>query len=547
MIRQSHPITPKRGVRAISVCLFLVIPLVQGQPSTGTYTTYIAGRGVLTESYSFTSAPDGTLKAEAEIVASGIRQRALTVAPQGKPGSFSIEAGGVKQLSAEFHEGTIKLQIGAQAERELKTKAAVFLENLVWHHFLFLLNQYDVKKGGPQTFTAFLPTQAVEFDVRVEHVGSPSYVVGGKPVTTERYRVTSTSGPAVDIWTDEARVPHLFNIETQAVKAVRQGSEELADAILAAAKPSMSDPFHSEEVTFQNGEVTLAGALTIPKTGIGRFPAAVLISGSGGQDRDGKVGVAGLYQAIAERLSSNGIAVLRHDDRGVGKSTMPTKPTSYRDLINDSKAGVEYLRRRKEIDPDRIALVGHSEGGATATIIASEDARIAAVVLLAGASLTTLESILVEQTLYQVAIQKPVNPSEREKWPELVRRLLMMIDEAKSGKADVKATDLNEYFRQHLKLDLPTAVKRLRCPALILQGERDANVLAHHAITVAQALADAGNKQVVVRIFPNLSHSFMPSPLDKAVPPEHRTQISQEFLDTLQQWVVETLRGSAKN
>jgi len=85
------------------------------------------------------------------------------------------------------------------------------------------------------------------------------------------------------------------------------------------------------------------------------------------------------------------VAVLRHDDRGAGKSAMPKTPTTYRDLINDSKAAVEYLRSRKDIDPDRIALIGHSEGGASATIIASEDSRIAAIALLAGAVLANYE------------------------------------------------------------------------------------------------------------------------------------------------------------
>jgi dipeptidyl aminopeptidase/acylaminoacyl peptidase len=115
---------------------------------------------------------------------------------------------------------------------------------------------------------------------------------------------------------------------------------------------------------------------------------------------------------------------------------MPKAPTTYRDLINDSKGAVQYLRTRGDIDPDRIVLIGHSEGGTTATIIASEDPKIAAIALLAGAIGVNLEQTLLEQTIYQQALERLTNPLDREKYPQIVRWLMTQIDEAKSGKAD---------------------------------------------------------------------------------------------------------------
>jgi uncharacterized protein len=103
--------------------------------------------------------------------------------------------------------------------------------------------------------------------------------------------------------------------------------------------------------------------------------------------------------------------------------------------------------------------------------------------------------------------------------------------------------DLREYIRQHLALNQAEIYKRIRCPVLILQGERDALVLAHHAVTAARALADAGNKQVLVRIFPNLSHIFTPSPLDRSLAAENKNDISPEALETIQKWVVEVVIG----
>ena len=146
---------------------------------------------------------------------------------------------------------------------------------------------------------------------------------------------------------------------------MRHGAEDLAAVVFASSArpgPSEKDPYTTEEVTFRNGEQQLAGTLTIPKGAGAPHPAAILITGSGGQDRDG-TGVANIYRLIAERLSSNGVAVLRADDRGVGKSTpLANKASSYRDLVADTRAAFEYLLTRGDIDKNRVALVGHSEG-----------------------------------------------------------------------------------------------------------------------------------------------------------------------------------------
>jgi len=459
---------------------------------------------------------------------------------KGRPVSFLAQAGETKLISAAFDSSGVKLQIAGQAERQLTTKATVILENAVWHHFIFLFNQYDAQKGGSQNFSAFLPSRAMDFDVQVERTATPTFEIGGKQVATERYRIVSSSGLILDAWTDFSRTPLLILLEAQGVKVVREGSEQLAEAV---SKPLVTEGYLSEEVMFQNGDVSLSGTLTIPRGADKRRPAALLISGSGSQDRDGNPGVFSFYKLIAEKLSVNGVAVLRHDDRGVGKSAMPKTPTSYRDLVNDSKAAVQYLRSRSDIDPDRIALIGHSEGGTTATTIASEDSKIAAISLLAGAIGVNLEQVLLEQAVYQKALERPFNPQDQEKFPQIVRWLITQIADAKAGKQDTAVADLREYIRQHLALNQAEIYKRIRCPVLILQGERDALVLAHHAVTAARALADAGNKQVLVRIFPNLSHIFTPSPLDRSLAAENKNDISPEALETIQKWVVEVVIG----
>jgi alpha-beta hydrolase superfamily lysophospholipase len=339
-----------------------------------------------------------------------------------------------------------------------------------------------------------------------------------------------------------------FGRETTVLKTVllTAGFLLLAASSARAQQTSgtvVAESYSSEEVMFQNGDISLVGTLTLPKGAGVRYPAALLISGPGPHDRDGNQGVFRLYKLIAEKLSANGVAVLRHDDRGVGKSSRPKTPTTYRDLINDSKVAVEYLRSRKEINPDSIALIGHSEGGTTATIIASEDSKIAAIALLAGAVVANFDQLLLEQTIYQLALQRPINPQDREKYPQIARLVLTLIDEAKAGKPDSAVTDLREYMRQSLALNQAETFKRIRCPVLILQGERDALTLAHHAVAAARALADTGNRQVTLRVFPNLSHTFTPSPLDQSVAAEKKNQISPEALETIQKWIAEVIIG----
>jgi dipeptidyl aminopeptidase/acylaminoacyl peptidase len=274
----------------------------------------------------------------------------------------------------------------------------------------------------------------------------------------------------------------------------------------------------------------------VPVNGKKTFPALVIITGSGGQDRDGST-IFNLYKQIAESLAKAGVAVLRLDDRGMGKSTIDmTKAaeTSYRDLISDSRAAFDFLKTRKEIDRTKIGLLGHSEGAETALTIASEDQSVAAVVLLAGISGATDEGVA-EQELYQRALQGTINAADKTKIMGLAQMLLNQFEAAKlpSNSTNAKLA----WFREHLASKPSLLASKVKCPVLILQGERDAQVLAYHSIKLAKALSDGGNKDVNLRILPNLTHIFTPVS-DK---PEEAAQISVNLLLTLQNWANATL------
>ena len=155
-----------------------------------------------------------------------------------------------------------------------------------------------------------------------------------------------------------------------------------------AKRPQMPKgpfPYRSEDVTYRNepADVTLAGTLTLPK-GEGPFPGVLLITGSGPQDRDETLMGHKPFLVLADSLSRRGVAVLRVDDRGVGKSTGSMAKATSDDFAGDVLSGVNYLKTRKEIDPKRIGLIGHSEGGMIAPMVAVKSPDVAFIVLMAG-------------------------------------------------------------------------------------------------------------------------------------------------------------------
>lgn len=153
--------------------------------------------------------------------------------------------------------------------------------------------------------------------------------------------------------------------------------------------PQKPYPYKSDEVTYQNemAGITISGTITLPE-GAGPFPAVLLITGSGAQDRDESIFEHKPFLVLADFLTRQGIAVLRCDDRGMGGTTGSLGDSTTADLAQDTLAGVTFLKERKEIDPLQIGLIGHSEGGIIAPLAASLSKDIAFIVLLAGTGLT---------------------------------------------------------------------------------------------------------------------------------------------------------------
>ena len=296
-------------------------------------------------------------------------------------------------------------------------------------------------------------------------------------------------------------------------------------------------PYKSEEVLVRNESagINLAGTLTLPEKGK-KFPAVVLVTGSGAQNRDEELMGHKPFLVLSDYLTRNGIAVLRCDDRGTAASEGDHATATDEDFATDVAAAIRYLRGRKEIDKRQIGIVGHSAGGTIAFITAAKDPSVAFVVSLAGVGVKG-DSLLLRQVELISKSQgmtddtwKAMKPSiqnryailqQTEKTPEALRKELYA--EVTKAIPSEKLKDLNTiqqisaqiasmtspWYLHFLRYDPAADLQRVKCPVLALNGERDIQVdAAMNLESIRRHLVGSGNKRVTVKAYPHLNHLF---------------------------------------
>lgn len=335
-------------------------------------------------------------------------------------------------------------------------------------------------------------------------------------------------------------------------------------------EPKKPYPYYSEDITFENKKdnITLAGTLSLPKKE-GTFPVVLLISGSGPQNRDEELLGHKPFLVLSDYLTRNGIAVLRYDDRGTALSEGNFKSATSLDFASDVEAGIQYLKTRKEIKNNKIGLIGHSEGGMIAPIIASKSKDVDFIVLLAGTGVTGEEILLLQQeligrvsgisekdllrskntnkgafeivkkatsqeemikelTFYFEKIIKETPETEKPKEVKEEEYVKMMVDELS-----------NPWMQFFIKYNPAVSLDKVKCPVLAINGEKDLQVPAKINLEAIKKALDKGkNKKSTVMELPNLNHLFQEC---KSGSPEEYATIEETFspkaLEVVKNWI----------
>ncbi len=368
--------------------------------------------------------------------------------------------------------------------------------------------------------------------------------------------------------------------QTFPAKFRKLGAGEAVATMKRPQEPKPPFPYESQDVTFRNekANITLAGTLTMPK-GAGQFPGAVMITGSGPQDRDETLVGHKPFLVIADYLARNGVAVLRFDDRGVGKSEGNFAVATSADFAGDAKSAIAFMQTRSEIRTGGVGLIGHSEGGLVTSLVAGDPAAaggakagVAWIVMLAGPGVSGSE-IMIDQAsrmsapddadaakvkaaedAARLAVELIVKDAPQEEVRTAVRKLVdaqveMGGEEAKKAVGDAGGVEsmtdqamsalTSEWFRYFLKYDPGADLSRIKVPLLALNGALDMQVRPDVNLAgVDRALKAGGNADYTVLKLDGLNHLFQTAKTGKF--DEYATieeTVSPTALEVMTKWI----------
>jgi uncharacterized protein len=446
------------------------------------------------------------------------------------------------ELLLSGENGTARITQGPSVrDLEVKAKKGSFLlANNFLSHLELMLGLNPVAEGQPKNFDLLSANVLQSFGVRVDFVKAFSEQTGGSAVSGS---VLQDSLGETLQRTEQGR---LLSMSVPAQKLVMRRSDEepVAIEIQPPAPEPVSDRFDSEEVTIAQGPVSLSGTITKPKGATGRQRAIFFVSGSGLQDRNGfSSGLDVGTHEILDHLTSAGFLVLRVDDRGCSKSTGPMTDLSFDDLVQDARSCLTYLRQRSDVDPERIGVIGHSEGGLTAEILASEGG-VAAVVLMAGPGRSVIE-IMAEQNR-QALDDAGVTGKEREEAIQMQRDCIALLCSDKELKPeDVRpefrsGLAIRAWIKSHATKDPIAILKGVHCPVLVVQGEKDFQVSPERdAAALDRALSALGHPDHQLRVFAGLDHLFKRTPGERSRLADYmkKRPVDPEYLSVLTDWL----------
>lgn len=462
----------------------------------------------------------------------------------------------------------------------------IIMNKAVFYIFLFLLtgNLYSQEIIGSWTGSLKIQETSLRLvfnvsmkdSVLISTFDSPDQGAFGLPTTRTTY---SESDKKLEIIASGLGIFYRGILENDSIVGTfNQGGipfpltlrKTIKEVVHKPQTPIEPLPYISEEVTIPDksqNKVSLSGTLTLPdSTGI--FPAIILIAGSGPNDRDETIFGHKPFYLLSDYLTRNGFAVLRYDKRGVGKSTGDYSKATISDFVTDASNALEYLKSRKEIDSSKIGMLGHSEGGIIAPMVASKSSDVKFMVLLAAPGTKGIEIVLDqnENSLKHQGIEPETinrlqltnreifesllvwSGSENDRtalrdrlsylWEQLPILIKLKLEKEPYLRAQFNAM-ITPGYRSFLATDPKDYLSLVSCPVLAINGENDVQVPALKNLeAIKHHIQKGGNYKVETKSYPLLNHLFQESITGQ--PDEYAKidqTISPQVLSDITNWI----------
>jgi uncharacterized protein len=525
-MRSSH------SIRAVCTALALAVPFAASaqlppvpsplqETGAATFTIFVRGVPIGTEQIAVTRGADGwtlvssgRLGAPIDVIA---RRMQVRYTPEWRPIELTFDGsvrGQAQSVRTTIEGTTAKSEVVVAGQTSQKTdtidaSALLILPNSFFGPFEAIAMRLKTAAAGSEIPVYGVP--AFSFSVRVGESNPAQIQTTARLVTARRTRVTLMfPGAPIDaeIWAEDSGRMIRISVPGQSLEVVREDIGAVSSRSVIISRPN------DEAVKIGSNGFTLAGTLSKPaQASAARLPAVVLVSGSGPTDRDGLAYGIPVLGEIAGALADAGFIVLRYDKRGLGQSGGRAESASLADYAEDLRAAVKMLSERKDVDPKRIAVIGHSEGGDVALLAAAKEKRIAAVGLIATPGVAGTEIVLAQQQ--RLLSRTMLSAEEKQAKVDAQKRIHEAVITGKGLDllpADVRRAVDNAEFQSLLTTDPAKIVPGVRQPILIVQGERDTQVEPQNADRL-EALARARKHATAVDVVkvPGINHLLVPA------------------------------------
>lgn len=552
----------RRFAHCTWVLLLLLPGLAEAQPDAagprGTgYTVFLRGSPLGNEAVTVTVNQDGTtITTQGRLVAPldvTIRSAEFKYRPDWTPASFLLDAtvnGGSLQLKTSF-AGTTASTTGTQAGQPVATTHTVVPKTLIHANGVFasyvaLARRLLDSEVGAEYRVYVVPQ--VEVLVRVNTIQRERMQIGTTFLDVRRYElVYSNPGGdlAINLIAAEDGTLIRVNVPAQAIDVVR------ADVASSTSRTQIYSNPGDEAVIIPATGFNLGATLTRPsgasgtsKAAAARLPAVVLLAGSGVNDRDGFASGVPTLAQMAGAIANAGMLAVRYDKRGNGQSGGRSESATLSDYAEDVRTVVRWLEKRQDVDPKRIAVVGHSEGAWVALLAASREKRIAGIVSIAGPSTTGAELVL-EQQRYALE-QLKLTPEEREKRIALQKQIQSAVLTGKGWEtvpAEFRKDADTPWFQSLLSFDPAKPVADVSQPILFVHGEVDRQVPVAHVERLSSLAQKGKSKSVELVVVRGVNHLLVPAITGEVS--EYGTlpdrNVSKDVTTTVTGWLTKTL------